>query len=294
MQAEAERLGRLLWHDSGPLLGPAARYSAARRACVSCADRVADLAQLPAVLRAAAEIDIRVDAASFFANSAVLLPANSPLTLAETAGDDPVSSRQSGRSPYEDVLEALNACPVIRRVIDLIPSQAWAERLLVRLILRVEDLTRRQTAILPAEGDVAAGDLDQARIRDRPEGGEPSDGGRNAPTDFKGSKRSNETHRSATDPDARLYRKGRGMEAKLCFIGHGLIENRSGLIVDARLTRVSGHAERLTALDMIQHRADRSRDHARRRQGLRRGRLRREAPHVERPPAHGQNTSRRR
>jgi hypothetical protein len=47
------------------------------------------------------------------------------------------------------------------------------------------------------------------------------------------------------------------MEARLCFIGHGLMENRSGLIVDARLTRVSGHAERLAALDMVQHVADR-------------------------------------
>jgi IS5 family transposase len=56
-----------------------------------------------------------------------------------------------------------------------------------------------------------------------------------------------------------LYRRGPGMEAKLCFIGHGLMENRSGLLVDARLTRVSGHAERLAALDMIQHRADRPR-----------------------------------
>jgi transposase len=83
------------------------------------------------------------------------------------------------------------------------------------------------------------------------------DGGRNAPTDFRGQKRSNETHRSTTDPDARLYRKGPGMEARLCFIGHGLMENRSGLIVDARLTRVSGHAERLAALDMVQHVADR-------------------------------------
>ena len=82
-------------------------------------------------------------------------------------------------------------------------------------------------------------------------------GGRNAPTDFRGQKRSNETHQSTTDPDARLYRKGPGMEAKLCFIGHGLMENRSGLIVDARLTRVSGHAERLAALDMVQHWADR-------------------------------------
>jgi transposase len=85
------------------------------------------------------------------------------------------------------------------------------------------------------------------------------DGGRNALVDFRGEKRSNQTHRSTTDPDARLYRKGPGMEAKLCYLGHGLMENRSGLIVDARLTRVSGHAERLSALDMIQGFADRPR-----------------------------------
>jgi transposase len=87
--------------------------------------------------------------------------------------------------------------------------------------------------------------------------GNGAGGGRNAPANFKGQKRSNETHRSTTDPDAMLYRKGPGMEAKLCFIGHGLMENRSGLMVDARLTRVSGHAERLAALDMIQGVADR-------------------------------------
>jgi len=101
--------------------------------------------------------------------------------------------------------------------------------------------------------------LKSFKPKEQPEGEEPPGGGRNAPADFKGEKRSNETHRSTTDPDAMLYRKGPGMEAKLCFIGHGLMENRSGLIVDARLTRVSGHAERLAALDMIQHRADRPR-----------------------------------
>jgi len=89
------------------------------------------------------------------------------------------------------------------------------------------------------------------------DGGGGSGGGRNAPADFRGDKRSNDTHQSTTDPDARLYRKGRGMESRLCFIGHALMENRSGLIVDARLTRVSGHAERLAALDMVQHVADR-------------------------------------
>ncbi len=84
-------------------------------------------------------------------------------------------------------------------------------------------------------------------------------GGRNPSVDFRGEKRSNDTHKSTTDPDAMLYRKGAGMEAKLCFIGHGLMENRSGLIVDTRLTRASGHAERLAALDMIEPLGDRPR-----------------------------------
>jgi transposase len=86
-----------------------------------------------------------------------------------------------------------------------------------------------------------------------------ADGGRNTEADFHGHKRSNDTHVSTTDPDARLYRKGPGKEAKLCFIGHGLMENRHGLIVDARLTRADGHAERVAALVMIEPHADRPR-----------------------------------
>jgi transposase len=85
----------------------------------------------------------------------------------------------------------------------------------------------------------------------------PASGGRNEEVDFRGEKRSNQTHSSTSDPDAMLYRKGAGMEAKLCFIGHALMENCHGLFVDTRLTRVSGHAERLAALDMIEPRADR-------------------------------------
>ena len=81
-------------------------------------------------------------------------------------------------------------------------------------------------------------------------------GGRNAEASFRGEKRSNETHASTTDPDARLYRKGAGKEAKLCFIGHGLMENRSGLLVDACLTPADGHAERVAALHMIEPYAD--------------------------------------
>ena len=70
-------------------------------------------------------------------------------------------------------------------------------------------------------------------------GESPSDGGgRNTEVDFRGEKRTNQTHTSTTDPDAMLYRKGPGMEAKPCFIGHALMENRNGLFVAARLTKV--------------------------------------------------------
>ena len=72
-------------------------------------------------------------------------------------------------------------------------------------------------------------------------------------------KRSNETDVSATDPDARLYRKGAGKDAKLCFIGHGLMVNRHGLLVDTCLTPADGHAERVAALAIIEPRADRPR-----------------------------------
>ena len=82
--------------------------------------------------------------------------------------------------------------------------------------------------------------------------GSASDGGRNRERDFHGEKRKNDTHASTTDPDARLFRKGKGKEAKLCHMGHILTENRNGLIVDARLTEANGTAERSAALDMIQ------------------------------------------
>lgn len=82
-------------------------------------------------------------------------------------------------------------------------------------------------------------------------------GGRNKESDFHGEGRSNETHSSTTDPQARLYRKGPGKEAKLCVIGHALMENRHALFVDACLTQADGHAERVAALHMIEPRADR-------------------------------------
>jgi transposase len=81
---------------------------------------------------------------------------------------------------------------------------------------------------------------------------------RNAEVDFHGQKRSNATYVSTTDPEARLYRKGQGKEAKLSYLGHTLMENRNGLIVEASVTAVSGYAEREAAIAMIEsHRSGR-------------------------------------
>jgi transposase len=74
---------------------------------------------------------------------------------------------------------------------------------------------------------------------------------RNPEVDFRGQKRSNATHASTTDSDARLFRKSQGAGAMLCYMGHTLMENRNGLVVQAELTRADGHAERRAALDMV-------------------------------------------
>jgi hypothetical protein len=81
------------------------------------------------------------------------------------------------------------------------------------------------------------------------------------PKRTSGQKRSNETRASTTNPDARLYRKGKGKETKLCFIGHGVMENRHGLLVDACLTLADGHAERVAALQIEPHADRRQRSH---------------------------------
>jgi len=78
----------------------------------------------------------------------------------------------------------------------------------------------------------------------------PPDTGSNPTIDFRRQKRRNETHESKTDPSARLYKKTRGAEAKLCYLGHLLTENRNGLVVNARVTLASGTAEREAAVAM--------------------------------------------
>ncbi|MGH7642417.1 MAG: IS5 family transposase [Candidatus Dormibacteria bacterium] len=76
-------------------------------------------------------------------------------------------------------------------------------------------------------------------------------GGKNSDVDFRGQRRSNDTHVSGTDPEARMARKGLGKETRLCFQGHVLMENRHGLAVDVELTQATGTSEREAALRML-------------------------------------------
>jgi IS5 family transposase len=90
----------------------------------------------------------------------------------------------------------------------------------------------------------------QKSFRPRDEDPPPS-GGANPSVDFHGERRTNDTHRSTTDPEARLYKKARGREARLGYLGHVLMEHRSGLIVQAVVTPADGYGERDAALVMI-------------------------------------------
>jgi transposase len=86
--------------------------------------------------------------------------------------------------------------------------------------------------------------------------GEPPAHGRNGERDFHGEKRSNETHVSATDADARLYKKSAGSAARLCHMGHVVMENRNGLVVATEVTPATGTAEREAAVAMVEELAD--------------------------------------
>ena len=84
----------------------------------------------------------------------------------------------------------------------------------------------------------------------RAKGEKPGKGEGKGEVNFHGERRSNATHQSSTDPEARLYKKSEGSEAKLSYLGHALMENRHGLLVDTRLTPAAGTAERDAALEM--------------------------------------------
>jgi transposase len=114
----------------------------------------------------------------------------------------------------------------------------------------------RQRELLSEEHFTVDGTLLEAwasmkSVQPKDQDGGPRDGFKNPDVDFHGEKRSNETHASRTDPEARLMRKGRGKETRLCYAGHVLMENRNGLVVDIDLSQATGRAEREAALRML-------------------------------------------
>jgi transposase len=126
-----------------------------------------------------------------------------------------------------------------------IRGQAGARRLLSKEHFSVDGTLVEAAASLksfrPKDEDAGSGG-----------GGGGGTGGRNPEVSFHGERRTNDTHASRTDPDARLARKGQGKEARLAYAGHVLIENRNGLVVQVDLTQATGTAERETALALLE------------------------------------------
>jgi transposase len=121
-----------------------------------------------------------------------------------------------------------------QQLFDIVVAQAYG-----RGLLSDEHFTMDGTLI---EAAASLKSFKRKDAGDRP--AEPPDDPGNPTVDFHGEKRSNATHQSTTDPEARLLRKGKGKEAKLVFIGHALMENQNGLLVDFQVSPATGNAER--------------------------------------------------
>jgi transposase len=142
-----------------------------------------------------------------------------------------------------EFLRAVLADPQVRAVladehfsVDGTLIEAWA-----RL---ARGSAKRSLVEWPDEGSMKS-------FRRKDSSDEPPGPGRNSPRDFRGEKLSNETHASTTDPDARLYKKAAGAAARLCHMGHAVMENRSCLVVETKVTQASGTAEAEAATAMV-------------------------------------------
>ncbi|MGX7745911.1 IS5 family transposase [Rhodopseudomonas parapalustris] len=136
-----------------------------------------------------------------------------------------------------------------------------AAKFLTALLARSEVKRLLSTDHFSVDGTLIEAWASIKSFRCKDGGDQDSDGpGRNAERSFHKEKRSNDTHQSTTDPEARLYKKGDGQPAKLCYIGHTLMENRNGLAVLGGVSQATGTAERDQALELIdRHRGDRTR-----------------------------------
>ncbi len=128
-----------------------------------------------------------------------------------------------------------------------------AQQFFDRVVLQANTLGFLSDEHFTVDGTLieAAASLKSFRPKDQPPSDEPPDDAGNPSVNFHGQKRSNATHQSTTDPDARLFRKGKGKEAKLVFMGHALMENRNGLVIDFEVTAATGTAERETAVRQV-------------------------------------------
>lgn len=124
------------------------------------------------------------------------------------------------------------------------------------LFVEVVDLARKRELVsddhFSVDGTLIQAWASQKSFRPKDEDdSDMNSGSRNAESDFHGEKRSNETHESKTDTDARNYKKSKYSEAKLAYLGHSVIENRNGLVVNAKVTLANGYGEREAAIDML-------------------------------------------
>jgi transposase len=135
------------------------------------------------------------------------------------------------------------------RFLDGDVAQAFSDRVLAQA--RERNLLSDEHFTVDATLLEAWASLKSFRPKDEPPTTPPDDPG-NPTVDFHGERRSNDTHQSTTDPDARLYRRGKGREAKLCYMGHVVMENRHGLAVCVQATVATGTAEPDTAEDLVE------------------------------------------
>jgi IS5 family transposase len=145
-------------------------------------------------------------------------------------------------SVFAENKERLMEAEVAKRVFEEVVSQAKGARLMSADRFTVDG------TLIEAWASMKSFRSKNEKSKDR----RPPDDPGNPTVDFHGEKRSNETHQSTTDPEARLAKKGKGKEAKLAFSAHVLMENRNGLCANIHLVEATGVAEREQALAMIQ------------------------------------------
>jgi transposase len=130
---------------------------------------------------------------------------------------------------------------------DRLLTQEIAQRFLSSLLGLPEVKGLLSAEHFSVDGTLLKAFASMKSFRPKDGSGEPPQPGRNGEADFRKTKRSNETHASTTDKDARLFRKGDGQESRLSYLGHALMENRNGLVVAAEATLATGTAEREAA-----------------------------------------------